>query len=82
MHRLLRTGTAILVLALPSTAAAQENFAPYHYNPSNPAPGAAGRVPAARQMACRAWCVTDVTPCDPPEYKIADGRCQDPMWRY
>lgn len=25
--------------------------------------------------ACRPMCPMDVTPCDPPHYKIADGRC-------
>ena len=24
---------------------------------------------------CRPWCTRDLTPCDPPNFKIADGRC-------
>lgn len=28
---------------------------------------------------CRPICAFDVTPCDPPEYKRADGRCASPV---
>ena len=31
---------------------------------------------------CQRLCVADVTPCDPMEYKIADGRCSDPFFLY
>ncbi|HEY8564184.1 MAG TPA: hypothetical protein VIL65_01695 [Beijerinckiaceae bacterium] len=24
---------------------------------------------------CRPWCPADQSPCDPPNFKIADGRC-------
>ncbi len=24
---------------------------------------------------CRKWCSADLNPCDPPSFKIADGRC-------
>jgi hypothetical protein len=24
---------------------------------------------------CRRWCLEDRNPCDPPHFKIADGRC-------
>jgi hypothetical protein len=24
---------------------------------------------------CRRWCLEDRNPCDPPEFKAADGRC-------
>jgi hypothetical protein len=24
---------------------------------------------------CRRWCLEDRNPCDPPQYKSADGRC-------
>jgi hypothetical protein len=24
---------------------------------------------------CARWCLEDRNPCDPPEYKVADGRC-------
>jgi hypothetical protein len=26
---------------------------------------------------CQRWCLEDRNPCDPPEYKIQDGRCFD-----
>ncbi len=28
---------------------------------------------------CQPMCTFDVTPCDPPEYKRADGRCASPL---
>ena len=24
---------------------------------------------------CRRWCIEDRNPCDPPNFKVADGRC-------
>jgi len=35
----------------------------------------------ARPVAgvCQPMCTFDVTPCDPPEYKAADGRCSSPL---
>jgi hypothetical protein len=24
---------------------------------------------------CPRWCLEDRNPCDPPQYKVADGRC-------
>ncbi|MFV0281757.1 MAG: hypothetical protein ACK5JM_13485 [Rhodoblastus sp.] len=29
---------------------------------------------------CRPWCTFDMTPCDPPQYKVADGRCTSPIY--
>ncbi len=29
----------------------------------------------AREQVCRPLCNIDMTPCDPPEFKHADGRC-------
>lgn len=31
---------------------------------------------------CRPWCARDTNPCDPPAFKIADGRCdwRDEFW--
>ena len=28
---------------------------------------------------CRPMCAFDMTPCDPPEFKRADGRCSSPV---
>jgi hypothetical protein len=25
---------------------------------------------------CARWCLQDRNPCDPPEFKVADGRCR------
>lgn len=34
--------------------------------------------PRARyDQVCIRWCPHDAVPCDPPHYKIADGRCHD-----
>lgn len=29
----------------------------------------------AEGPVCRPWCAHDYNPCDPPSFKIADGRC-------
>lgn len=29
---------------------------------------------------CQKLCTQDFAPCDPPEYKHADGRCNNPAW--
>jgi hypothetical protein len=26
---------------------------------------------------CPRWCLEDRNPCDPPQYKVADGRCYE-----
>ncbi|KAA2237287.1 hypothetical protein [Salinarimonas soli] len=28
-----------------------------------------------QRNACVPWCPSDLNPCDPPEFKAADGRC-------
>ncbi len=40
--------------------------------------GRAGDNPPPRTgpQACQRWCETDYVPCDPPNFKIADGRCR------
>ena len=40
------------------------------------------RAMAPPPRVCQRLCVADVTPCDPMEYKIADGRCSDPFFLY
>ena len=32
-------------------------------------------VVPGRALACQPMCNTDMTPCDPPEFKRVDGRC-------
>lgn len=36
-------------------------------------------TPRASANVCRPMCTFDMTPCDPPEYKRADGRCSSPI---
>ncbi|MGE7413787.1 hypothetical protein [Methylobacterium tarhaniae] len=40
--------------------------------------GRAGDNPPPRTgpQVCQRWCETDYVPCDPPYFKIADGRCR------
>ncbi len=37
------------------------------------APGVVARPQVER--VCIPWCSSDTNPCDPPEFKAADGRC-------
>ena len=36
----------------------------------------------ALPQQCLQWCPRDTNPCDPPDFKIADGRCdwRDEFW--
>lgn len=36
-------------------------------------------TPRAAVGLCQPMCTFDMTPCDPPEYKRADGRCASPV---
>ena len=36
---------------------------------------------APNDDVCRPWCDLDRSPCDPPYFKVADGRCSNPMPR-
>jgi hypothetical protein len=38
-----------------------------------------GRTVYAPQRVCQPLCSMDTSPCDPPEFKAADGRCDYPM---
>jgi Caspase domain len=37
------------------------------------------RPVSAPQKSCPKWCPNDYSPCDPTYFKIADGRCSDPI---
>ena len=65
--------TAALLASLP--AAAQSPHRMRHYAP----PPDEGRSVAPPQSACVPLCSMDTSPCDPPEFKHADGRCDYPM---
>ncbi|MGY2050395.1 hypothetical protein [Methylobacterium sp. JK268] len=32
--------------------------------------------PRVGPQVCQKWCEADLVPCDPPNFKIADGRCR------
>jgi hypothetical protein len=38
-----------------------------------------GRTVYAPQRVCQPLCSADTSPCDPPQFKAADGRCDYPM---
>jgi hypothetical protein len=72
-HKLTFAAGAILIAASVSGVAAQDNTVrehrsvyPYPYSQ----PIAPGR--------CNRLCDNDLSPCDPVEFKAADGRCSNP----
>ncbi|MDE2364316.1 MAG: hypothetical protein KGM42_16695 [Hyphomicrobiales bacterium] len=56
---------AALVIAAPVSAKSKHSRARRQAAP----------VAAPIVNVCRPLCAADVTPCDPPEFKRADGRC-------
>lgn len=75
--KLLPVGLAMFVLAAatPAFAAPESNGPRTGYHARRQADVYAGQ-PAA--LTCARWCVQDLSPCDPPEFKISDGRCRPP----
>jgi hypothetical protein len=76
MIRTLVLGAAMATLA--SAAMAQPVYVqrrgPVYVEDYGPPPYAS---PYGRQaQMCQRWCPQDSTPCDPPNFKIADGRCR------
>jgi hypothetical protein len=66
----------VLAAALMAT---QPAFAQSHRTRQPAPPAAEGRsVYAPPQRVCVPLCSMDTTPCDPPEFKHADGRCDYP----
>ena len=69
---------AALALLSGATAALAQGFAPY--NGLYPNPRYEGRSGfGAPPQYCQQLCAQDTVPCDPPEYKRADGRCTNPI---
>ena len=64
---------AALLATLPT--AAQSQHRTRRYAP----PAEEGRSVAPPPSACVPLCSLDTTPCDPPNFKAADGRCAYPM---
>jgi hypothetical protein len=64
-----------LLAALPAFAQSPHRLR-YHAPP----PSDEGRsVYTSPQRVCIPLCSMDTSPCDPPEFKHADGRCDYPM---
>lgn len=78
MLRSLTLLSLALLTAAPAVAAPRETprrdvrepRPPVIYAPAFPAPYGRPGVPV-----CVPWCPQDTNPCDPPQYKQADGRC-------
>jgi hypothetical protein len=65
---------AALLTALPAAAQSQ------HRGRNHSFPADEGRsVYVPPRSACIPLCSMDTTPCDPPQFKAADGRCGSPM---
>ena len=73
----MRIGFALAALAASALAAPSASAQYYHTRrPAYVAPGY--YAPVAGGFYCRPSCPQDTTPCDPPEFKRADGRCTNP----
>lgn len=68
------SGLALLAMAASAPAGAQYRVTQgYGYDYGYGSPYGA-RVRSER--VCQRWCPSDMTPCDPPNFKIADARCR------
>ena len=72
----MRIGLALAALAAAAFAAPPASAQYYHTR--RPAYAAPDYYAPAAGFYCRPLCPQDVTPCDPPEFKRADGRCVNP----
>jgi hypothetical protein len=61
--------TAALIFG-PATAEAKR-----HHRYAPPPPVAYTVIPEEPVHICQRWCDRDMSPCDPPYFKVADGRC-------
>jgi hypothetical protein len=66
----MRIATAFLVVLTAASLAAPASAAKRKKGPVSEPPAVAARGPV-----CTPLCTADTTPCDPPEFKRADGRC-------
>ena len=75
------TRLALIAPIVSFTVPAQADPPPkqVYSKPSRLGPGGYADPYYGRQggQVCPRWCLEDRNPCDPPEYKIADGRCFD-----
>lgn len=80
---MLRTLTLSAVLATVATAAlAQPVYVERQvvYGPGYGAPPPYARVYGPPPAMCQRWCPEDASPCDPVQFKIADGRCRPALF--
>jgi len=74
----LSLGLALAALACAAPAAAQpqtrEGWRAERSGVARESRGRALEAPRAGPQ-CVPWCSWDSNPCDPPQYKLADGRC-------
>ena len=70
-------GLGLAALLAPAPAEAQyrtaQGYYGYGYDEGYDIPYG-GRIRTER--VCQRWCPSDQSPCDPPNFKIADGRCR------
>ena len=68
MHKLIAVSVLALACGMNAPAFAKKAR---HYR----ADDASVAQYAPARGVCRPLCIADMSPCDPPEYKNADGRC-------
>jgi hypothetical protein len=71
-------GAAALLAALPASAQSTHHRSPQGQRFQDQRFDE-GRSVYAPQRVCVPLCNMDTSPCDPPEFKHADGRCDYPM---
>jgi hypothetical protein len=72
---LMLTAAALMAALVALPAAAQSHRSRQHA----PSYDEGRSVYAPPQSACVPLCSRDTSPCDPPYFKAADGRCDYPM---
>ena len=70
----LATGAALSLQAAPASAGSPYNREPARDDPRHD-PDASGVPGIPNLQGCVRLCERDQSPCDPPVYKRADGRC-------
>jgi hypothetical protein len=62
--------------AIPAGAAAQPYYPGGREYVARPPYTTYGYSSEVGSGVCQRWCPYDSSPCDPPSFKIADGRCR------
>ena len=69
MHKAIAISVLVLACGMNAPAFAKKAR---HYRGEEPS---TAQYANAHAGVCRPLCMADMTPCDPPEFKNADGRC-------